>query len=290
MEDKKYWVWLSRIEKVGAVKIKQLLQTYKTPKRIWNLQKEELVKIKGIGESIANQILNAQYRYGLEKYIDYMEKYHIGIITILDKDYPEELKHVYDAPVILYYKGNRQLINNNKIIAMVGCRNCTKYGKDVSYEIAYKLAKNGICIISGLAKGIDSYSHIGCIKAEGKAIAVLGNGLDSIYPKENIFLYDAIINTGGLILSEYVIGIKPNKLNFPARNRIISGLSKGVVIVEAKEKSGTLITVDFALEQGKSIFAVPGSITSDNSYGTNELIKQGAKCVTCVEDILEEIK
>ncbi len=257
MDDKKYWIWLSRIEKIGPIKIKQLLEIYKTPEKIWNLSKDELIKTKGIGESLANQILNIQYRYGLDKYIDYMEKYNIGIINILDNDYPNVLKHIYDAPVILYYKGNRRLINNNKIIAMVGCRNCTKYGKDVSYEISYKLAKNGICIISGLAKGIDSYSHMGCIKGGGKAIAVLGNGLDSIYPKENIFLHDAIIKTGGLILSEYIIGTKPNKLNFPARNRIISGLSKGVVIVEAKEKSGTLITVDFALEQGKSIFAVP---------------------------------
>lgn len=137
-----------------------------------------------------------------------------------------------------------------------------------------------------MAKGIDSYSHIGCIKAGGKTIAVLGSGLDRIYPKENSLLYNEILSTEGLVLSEYIIGTKPNKLNFPARNRIISGLSKGVIVVEAKEKSGTLNTVDFALEQGKEVFVVPGNITSENSTGTNELIKQGAKCVTCVEDIL----
>lgn len=172
---------------------------------------------------------------------------------------------------------------------MVGCRDCTEYGKKVSMEFSYKLAKEGICIISGLAKGIDSYSHIGCMKAKGKTIAVLGNGLDQIYPKENILLHNEIIKTGGLILSEYVIGTKPDKLNFPARNRIISGLSNGVIVVEAKDKSGTLITVDFALEQGKNIFVVPGNITSKNSFGTNELIKQGAKCSTCVEDVLEDL-
>lgn len=173
------------------------------------------------------------------------------------------------------------------IIAMIGCRECSNYGKEVSIKFSYELAKNGITIISGMAKGIDSYSHIGCIKAGGKTIAVLGSGLDIIYPKENCLLYDEILSAKGLILSEYVIGTKPSKLNFPARNRIISGLSNGVIVVEAKGKSGTLNTVDFALEQGKDIFVVPGNITSTNSTGTNELIKQGASCVTGVEDILK---
>ena len=172
------------------------------------------------------------------------------------------------------------------MIAMVGCRECSNYGKEVSIKFSYELAKNNITIISGMAKGIDSYSHIGCIKAGGKTIAVLGSGLDIIYPKGNSLLYDKILSTGGLILSEYVIGTKPTKLNFPARNRIISGLSNAIVVIEAKEKSGTLNTVDFALEQGKDVFVVPGNITSANSIGTNDLIKQGAKCVTGVEDIL----
>ena len=140
-----------------------------------------------------------------------------------------------------------------------------------------------------MAKGIDSKAHLGALKQKGKTIAVLGSGLDRIYPSENIKLYNEIVKNEGLILSEYVIGINANKLNFPARNRIISGLSNGVIVVESKEKSGTLITVDFALEQGKDVFVVPGNITSDNSFGTNELIKQGAKCVTSVEDVLEEI-
>lgn len=289
MDDKKYWIWLSRLEGIGPIKIKQLLEIYKTPKKIWELKKEELLKIKGIGEKIANQILNEKYRNNLEQYVEYMEKYHIGIITILDKDYPKNLKNVYDAPVVLYYKGNKQLLNNKKAIAIVGCRNCTKYGENVSTKFAYDLSKDGICIISGMAKGIDSLAHIGALKQKGKTIAVLGSGLDRIYPSENIKLYNEIIKNGGLILSEYVIGTNANRMNFPARNRIISGLSDGVLVVEAKEKSGTLITVDFALEQGKDVFVIPGNITSNNSFGTNELIKQGAKCVTNVEDVLEEI-
>lgn len=281
----KYWVWLSRIEGLGPIKIKSLLEKYKTPEKIWNLNKSELIQTKGIGENIANNILKREYRENLEQYIKYMERYNIGIITIKDKDYPKDLLHIYDAPAILYYKGDKELLHTN-MIAIIGCRDCSEYGKEVSMKFSQELAKNGITIISGMAKGIDSYSHIGSIKAGGKTIAVLGSGIDIIYPKENRLLYDKILSTGGLILSEYVIGTKPSKLNFPARNRIISGLSEGVIVVEAKEKSGTLNTVDFALEQGKDIFVVPGNITSDNSVGTNELIKQGANCITCVEDIL----
>lgn len=281
----KYWVWLSRIEGLGPIKIENLLEKYKTPEKIWNLNKSELMQIKGIGENIANNILKKEYRENLEQYVKYMEKYDIGIITIKDKDYPKDLLHIYDAPAILYYKGDKELLHTN-MIAIIGCRDCSLYGKEVSMKFSQELAKRGITIISGMAKGIDSYSHIGCIKAGGKTIAVLGSGIDIIYPKENRLLYDKILSTGGLILSEYVIGTKPSKLNFPARNRIISGLSKGLIVVEAKEKSGTLNTVDFALEQGKEIFVIPGNITSNNSVSTNELIKQGANCVTCVEDIL----
>ncbi len=281
-----YWIWLSRIEGLGPIKIKELLKQYKTPENIWELDKNKLMQTKGIGENIANSILKKEYRENLEQYVKYMKKYNIGIITIEDKDYPKKLLHIYDAPAILYYKGDKKLLHTD-IIAMIGCRECSNYGKEVSIKFSYELAKNGITIISGMAKGIDSYSHIGCIKAGGKTIAVLGSGLDIIYPKENCLLYDEILSAKGLILSEYVIGTKPSKLNFPARNRIISGLSNGVIVVEAKGKSGTLNTVDFALEQGKDVFVVPGNITSTNSTGTNELIKQGASCVTGVEDILK---
>lgn len=257
MEEQEYWIWLSRIEGLGPIKMKELLGKYQTPKQIWNLTKEELIQTKGIGEKIANQILEGQYRQNLKKYSAYMNQYHIGLITILDKDYPESLKHIYDTPIILFYKGNRELLKHSYKIAMVGARECSNYGKQVSLQFSYELAKNDVCIVSGMAKGIDAYSHMGCLQAKGKTIAVLGNGLDQIYPKENSRLYEQILQTGGLILSEYIIGTKPNKLNFPARNRIISGLSKGVIVVEAKQKSGTLNTVDFALDQGKEVFVVP---------------------------------
>lgn len=287
MEDKKYWIWLSRIEGLGCVRKNKLLKIYKTPEEIWKLSYEEIIGIDGFGEKIAKSILDCKYRKNLDKYIEFMKQNHIHIITIYDEEYPNKLRNIYDSPVTLYIKGNKDILNSNSI-AIVGCRNCSNYGKEVSMKLAYDLAKENITIISGMAKGIDSNAHMGCLHAKGKTIAVLGSGLDRIYPKENIALYNEIISNGGAIVSEYVVGTTATRMNFPARNRIISGLSDGIIVVEAKEKSGTLITVDFALEQGKDIFVVPGNITSSNSVGTNELIKQGAKCVTSVKDILEE--
>ena len=222
----------------------------------------------------------------------------------------------------MYIRGNKEILNG-KNIGIVGCRECTDYGKKAAKYFAYNLSKEkSVNIVSGLAKGVDSYAHWGSVGANiecesikncgkkqescgkindncgkinddcgklkndcGKTIAILGNGLDMIYPKENIELANEIIRNGGAIISEYPCGTKPDKMNFPARNRIISGLSKGIIVIEAKEKSGTLITVDFALEQGRDVFVVPGNINSINSVGTNDLIKQGAKMVTSYEDI-----
>lgn len=206
-------------------------------------------------------------------------------ITINDRCYPEQLKQIYDAPKKLYVRGNKETLEGFGI-AIVGCRDNTKYGEVIAKNLAYNLSKNGVNIISGLAKGIDSFAHIGAIYAKGKTIAVLGNGIDSIYPKENEIIAQKIIEYGGAIISEYPIGTEIEKIYFPARNRIISGLSQGVIVVEAKEKSGSLITADFALEQGREVYAVPGSITSSHSTGTNNLIKDGAIPVTSYKDIL----
>ena len=209
-------------------------------------------------------------------------------ITINDKCYPKQLKNIYDAPKKLYIRGNKDILNKNGI-AIVGSRDCTKYGELIAKNLGYNLSKNGFVIISGLAKGIDSFAHIGAIYAKEKTIAVLGNGIDTIYPKENEIIAKKIIEYGGAIISEYPEGAKIERKNFPARNRIISGLSQGVVVVEAKEKSGSLITVDFALEQGRDVFAVPGPISSICSIGTNELIKDGAIPITSFKDILHKI-
>lgn len=256
MEDLYYWVWLSRIKNLGSIKIQKLLEIYKNPKEIWNLKKRDLLSIDGIGEKIAEEILNPIYREGINKIIEYMNKEKISLITIKDKEYPQNLKYIYDKPISLYVKGNKEILNEFSL-AIIGCRENSEYGKKVAEAIAKRLVKENIITISGLAKGIDSISQNATIKEGGKTIAVIGSGLDIIYPYENEKLAQDILDKGGAIISEYAIGTKPERMNFPARNRIISGISSGIIVVEAKKKSGTMITIDFALEQGKNIFVVP---------------------------------
>lgn len=329
LENKKYWIWFSLIKGLGCVRKNKLLKIYGTPEKIYKSSKRELLKVDGIGEETVTNIIEAKNEKILNYHIKYMKENNIDIIHICEKSYPQILKQIYDAPVSLYIRGNKEILNG-KNIGIVGCRECTDYGKKAAKYFAYNLSKEkSVNIVSGLAKGVDSYAHWGSVGANieckstkncgkkqessgkinnncekinddcgklngycgklkngcGKTIAVLGNGLDMIYPKENIELANEIIRSGGAIISEYPCGTKPDKMNFPARNRIISGLSKGIIVIEAKEKSGTLITVDFALEQGRDVFVVPGNINSINSVGTNDLIKQGAKMVTSYEDI-----
>lgn len=214
--------------------------------------------------------------------------YKVFKINLNSKWYPENLKNISSPPKELYCLGNLKLLNS-KSIAVIGSRVYTNYGKKAAKEFAYNLANNDISIVSGFARGIDSFSHQAALEAKGKTIAVLGSGLDVIYPKENNKLYQDIIKNNGLIISEYPLGTQPKKQNFPARNRIISGLSDGVLVIEARKNSGTNITVDFALEQGKDVFVIPGNIYSNTSNGTNFLIKEGAIPVTDYKDILNQI-
>jgi len=211
----------------------------------------------------------------------------IEIITIRDDNYPLFLGRIYDPPVALYAKGI--LMREEKSIAIVGSRKATSYGSEIAEELAYKLASYGLTVVSGMARGIDSCAHKGALAAKGRTIAVLGCGHDIVYPSENKSLMEDIIKSGAVI-SEYLPEAVPLPRNFPARNRIISGLSLGVVVVEASKNSGSLITANFALEQGREVFALPGDINRVNSQGTNKLIQDGAKLVTCVEDILEELR
>mgnify|MGYP004524822113 FL=1 len=295
LENKKYWIWFSLIKGLGCVRKHKLLKKYGTPEEIYKLSKSELLKIDGIGEETVTNIIESKKENILNFHIKYMKENDIDIIHICEKSYPQILKQIYDAPVNLYIRGNKEILNG-KNVGIVGCRECTDYGKKAAKYFAYNLSKEkSINIVSGLAKGVDSYAHWGSVGANiecksiqncGKTIAVLGNGLDMVYPKENIELANEIIRSGGAIISEYPCGTKPDKMNFPARNRIISGISKGILVIEAKEKSGTLITVDFALEQGRDIFVVPGNINSINSVGTNDLIKQGARLVSNYQEII----
>ena len=285
LENKKYWIWFSLIKGLGSKRKQKLLESYKTPEKIYKLTKKELIATNGIGEKMVENILKSKDEDYLKKYILYMQKHNIDIININDENYPKILKEIYDPPISLYIKGNKNILNNTSV-AIIGCRQASQYGIKVAKYFGYNLAKNEVNVVSGLAKGIDSYAHIGSICANGKTIAVIGNGIDTIYPKENINIANKILEKGGTIISEYPLGTKPEKMNFPARNRIISGISKSVIVVEAKEKSGTLLTVDFALEQGRDVYVVPGNINSINSIGTNKLLKQGAKIITCYKDII----
>ncbi len=212
-------------------------------------------------------------------------KYEIKELNINDERYPAKLRCIYNPPTKLYYIGDLDLLNN-KSLAIIGCRNASKYGLKIAGIFSQELSKEKVTIISGFARGIDSEAHKKAINNEGKTIAILGNGIDIIYPWENEDLFVDIISKGGLILSEFEAGTKPLKENFPKRNRLVSGLSDGVIVVEAKRRSGTMITVDYALEQGKDVYVVPGNIDSLNSEGTNELIKQGAIMVTSYRDII----
>ena len=211
-------------------------------------------------------------------------------ISIKNNKYPNQLKNIYDPPAKLYVLGNRSILNQRNF-AIVGSRKATQYGKKIAMQISKELAENDLNVVSGLAIGIDSYAHLGClqVKDAGKTIAVLGSGLDVIYPKENRKLAEQIINSGGCIISEYPIGSKIEKNNFPQRNRIISGLSEGILVVEASQKSGALITAEFGAEQGKEVFAVPGDINKEQSEGCNLLIKDGANVVTSSQDIIDII-
>lgn len=184
IQDITYWVWLSRLQGIGIKKLEKLLQIYQTPEQIWKVSKKELQQIKIIGEKTAEIILDKQYRQGLQQYIDYMERYQIELVTKMDCHYPKELKHIYDAPLWLYIQGNKEILNQPSL-AVIGCRDCSQYGKEVAKNLSYELAKKEIGIISGMAKGIDTYAHLGCLEAQGKTIAILGSGLDRIYPKEN---------------------------------------------------------------------------------------------------------
>lgn len=285
MFEEYYWLGLSMIEGLGSIRINKLLTYFGDAFSIWKASKRELAAVSGIG-SLAKKIVKQRENINIDSLINDLRNKKIGYITLLDKNYPEILKNIYDPPPVLFYKGHFK--KSESCIAIVGSRRSTKYGRKIAEKLGYELAQRGITIISGMARGIDTHGHLGALKARGRTIAVLGSGLDYIYPSENRKLFTEI-QEQGLVLSEYPPGVKPLPGNFPQRNRIISGLSMGVIVVEAASRSGSLITAELALEQGRDLFAVPGNIDRPRSKGTNNLIKKGAVPVTRVDDILNEI-
>lgn len=290
-----YNYWLCCTGKLSFKKISAILDYFKSPedaffasdKAMEDMKAKSLAKgIKMTGQDM-EAILSSRDKKLLIKNITYLKERGIGYVTVLDVDYPDKLKHIYDPPVILYLKGN-PMPKGKKAIAVIGARNCSVYGRETAKYLAGAIAKEDIVIISGLARGVDSYAHMGALSAGGSTYAVLGCGIDICYPAENINLYMDIQEHGGII-SEYGPGIKPLAYHFPMRNRIISALSDGILVIEAGEKSGSLITVDLGLDQGKNIYAVPGRITDKLSMGCNNLIKMGAKAVTSPADVLEDL-
>ena len=282
----KYWVALKWVEGVGNGGFKALLEAFGTPQKVFEAPLSMIKAVPGIGDKTARQIKAFKDWKKVEKELECADRTGVSIVTSQDPLYPSQLLSTYDYPAFLYVKGH--LKEDDVNVAVVGSRTASTYGKFTTERLCRELVLRGITVISGLARGIDSAAHRGALSGKGRTIAVLGCGLDVVYPPENEKLFTEISLQGALI-SEFPFGTPPNAPNFPARNRIISGISLGVVVVEASEKSGSLITARIALEQGREVFAVPGSIDSSGSRGTNKLIKQGAKLIENVEDILEEI-
>lgn len=283
-----YWLALISIPDIGPVVARRLLSAFGSPENIFRMPVEELKKVEGIGENRLKSITGFRQWDRIHKEIDAACAKDINLITLSSPSYPEGLRRIHDAPLVLYVKGN--LMDNDKYaVAMVGSRTATDYGMRIAEKMSHKLASSGLTVVSGLARGIDTASHKGALKAGGRTIAVLGSGVDVPYPSSNRGLMSAI-ESSGAVVSEFPLGTPPNKENFPRRNRIISALSFGTVVVEAALDSGSLITVAYALEQGKEVFAVPGNITSRNSRGSNDLIKKGAKLVESAEEVINELR
>ncbi|MFH1868785.1 MAG: DNA-processing protein DprA, partial [Candidatus Omnitrophota bacterium] len=280
-------ILLNMVRDLGCIRIKALLDAFKTPEAVFNVSVSELTRVKGIGRITAESIKNAKSVYDIDKEVRLIEKEGVQVKAIYEEDYPLNLKQIYAPPVLLYVKGKLDKADT-EAVAIVGSRRCTQYGIRTAQRLAKELSSYGITVISGLARGIDTAAHKGSVSVNGKTIAVLGNGLSSVYPRENKELADQIVKNGALI-SEFPMDMPPCKENFPQRNRIISGLSKGVVVIEAAEKSGALITADFALNEGRDVFAVPGPAGQATSKGTNRLIKEGAKLIEDAKDILSDM-
>ena len=287
VEEYFYWLALSLTPGVGSTLIKRLLDRFKTPEAVFHAPTKELLRIEGLGEKVVGEIRKGPLEKMVERELTLLKEVGGTILTLKDDTYPKRLKDIYDPPALLYVRGELKR-EDELAVSIVGSRKTSPYGRWITEKVSQELARHGVTIISGMARGIDSLAHWGAISGGGRTIAVLGCGVDVIYPSENRKLFEKIIEQGA-ILSEFPMGSPPEGGHFPRRNRIISGLSLGVVVVQAGERSGSLITAGYALEQGREVFAVPGNVGAEGSRGTNKLIKEGAKVVESSEDILEEI-
>jgi len=281
-----YLLALQRVEGLGNTSMRALMTAFPSPAAVFAAPAEALMSVAGIGAKTASAVREFNNWGEVKRDVLELKRRRITVVTFKDDTFPRLLKEIPDCPALLYVAG--ELKGDEVCVALVGSRNASAYGTYTTEKIARDLALRGVTVVSGLARGIDTAAHRGALAVGGRTIAVLGSGLDVVYPPQNLPLFKEIAETGAVV-SEYPLGTRPLAPHFPARNRIISGLSHGVVVVEATEKSGSLITARLALEQGREVFSVPGGIDLPGSRGTNRLIKEGAKLVESVDDIITEI-
>jgi DNA processing protein len=286
MDDKRYWIGFNLIKGIGAVRMQALIQHFGDLEDAWKAAPGDLAQA-GLGRKVIERILQARAEVDLGKIWERIEAQGIKILTWQDESYPARLREIDQPPPVLYIRGE-YLADDLFAVAIVGTRRVTAYGRQITEELSSFLAANGITVISGLARGVDAVAHQSTLKAGGRTIAVLGSGVDKIYPPEHRGLAAQMMERGAII-SDYAPGTPPDASNFPPRNRIISGLSLAVVVVEAGETSGALITAEFAAEQGREVFAVPGSILAPQSKGTNKLIQRGALPLLSVNDLMQAL-
>jgi DNA processing protein len=289
-DDKVYWLCFSAFPGVGPLRFKLLLEYFGTAKKAWNATSEELLKIN-FGGKLTDKLISFRKTFDIQNYVTLIKSKNIEVITIKDGNYPPLLSKIPDAPFLLYVRGDAGMLKSlTNTIGVVGTRRITSYGRDVTTKLTSELVNAGLTIVSGMAYGVDTVAHETAIEAGGKTVAVLGCGVDVIHPVSNTDLYWKIVKKYGCVVSEFPVGQYAEKGLFPARNRIISGLSLGVLVTEGAKNSGSLISARYAAEQGREVFAIPGPITSEMSSASTILLKQGAKLVTCADDVLEELK
>lgn len=291
MTERQALIALNLVTGIGAVTVRKLSACFGSVAAILEATAEDLLQVPdvSIGKIRAAQFAEAFRRVRPDLEEERADKFHVRLVTWNDPDYPKALLKIYDPSLVLYVSGDIQACNAT-CVAMVGTRNPTMYGRETAFRFGYQLAAAGYTVVSGMARGIDTESHRGAVRAKGRTVAVLGGALDRFYPVENKKLAHQVVDQGGAVLSEYPFGREPDRQTFPMRNRIVSGLSAGVLVVEAARASGTLITVNQALEQGRSVMAIPGRIDSPTSQGCHRLIRDGARLITSMDDIEEELQ
>ena len=286
MQDKPYWIAFNVFEGIGPLRFGLLLKYFGSAKKAWQASRKELLEI-GLGQKLTERFIAFRRSFEVDKYLKKIKALKTEVLTLKDKEYPRLLREIPTAPFVLYVKG-QILPQDGKALAVVGTRKVTNYGREVTQVLTRDLVAQGLTIVSGMARGVDSIAHQTALKVSGRTIAVLGCGIDIIYPPENRGLYQNICEKGAVV-SEVPLGKYVTRGIFPARNRIISGLSLGILVTEGARSSGSLITASYAGEQGREVFAVPGPITSPFSQGPASLIKKGAKLVYNAKDVLEEL-